>query len=288
MKPSQLWQLTVRTCSAWNNDNALQLGAALAYYAVFSISPLLIIILVLAGFIYRGDSFAYIHAQIAMLAGDMAADTITSTIKSVHSEHGPAATIAGGIILFIGASGVFVQLQSSMNQIWGVKPRPGHFWRDFLKERVLSLAMILGLGFLLMISLVLSAALSAGSEYFGHFLPGVDWLRQLLDGGASFGVSVLLFAAIFKSVPDVRIGWNDVWMGALLTAILFIVGKSVIGLYLGHSSVGSAFGAAGSILVVLAWVFYTSQILFFGAEFTKAYAEQSRLPIKPAKGAVMQ
>jgi membrane protein len=286
MKPIKLWHLTVQTSSAWNNDNALQLGAALAYYAVFSISPLLIIILAVAGFLYRGDSFAYIYAQIAMLAGNNAADTITSTIKSVHSsEHGFAATVVSVIILFFGASGVFVQLQSSMNQIWGVKPKPGYFWTDFLKGRLLSVAMILGLGFLLLISLVLSAALSAGSDYFEDLLPGATWLWQTLDAGVSFAIVVLLFASIFKAVPDVRIGWNDVWVGALLTAILFTGGKSVIGLYLGRSSLGSAFGAAGSLLVVLAWMYYSSQILFFGAEFTKIYAEEHRVSIKPSKGA---
>jgi len=286
MKPIELWRLTVQTSAAWNNDNALQLGAALAYYAVFSISPLLIIILAVAGFLYRGDSFAYIHAQIATLAGNNAADTITSTIKSVpSSEHGFAATIVTVIILFIGASGVFVQLQSSMNQIWGVKPKAGHFWKDFLKERLLSFAMILGVGFLLLISLVLSAALSAGSDYFEYLLPGANWLWEVLNGGVSFAIVVLLFASIFKAVPDVRIGWNDVWVGALLTSVLFNGGKLAIGLYLGRSSLGSAFGAAGSILVILAWVYYSSQILFFGAEFTKIYAEQKRASIKPSKGA---
>src|ERR1051326_8669186 len=286
MKPIQLWHLLIQTSSAWNNDKALQLGAALAYYAVFSISPFLIIILAIAGFLYRSDSFAYIHAQIATLAGNNAADTITSTIKSVHSsEHSFAATVVSVIVLFIGASGVFVQLQSSMNQIWGVKPKAGHFWKDFLKERLLSFAMILGIGFLLLISLVLSAGLSAGSEYFKSLLPGANWLRQILDGGVSFAIVVLLFASIFKAVPDVRIDWNDVWVGALLTSILFTGGKSAIGLYLGRSSLGSSFGAAGSILIILAWVYYSSQILFFGAEFTKIYAEQHRVYIKPLKGA---
>jgi len=286
MKPIKLWQLTVQTSSAWNKDNALQLGAALAYYAIFSISPLLIIMLAGAGFLYRGDGFAYIHTQIATLAGNNAADTITNTIKSVHSsEHGFAATIVSTTILFIGASGVFVQLQSSMNQIWGVKPKPGHYWKDFLKERLLSFALILGAGFLLLISLVLNAVLSAGSEYFEYLLPDANWFWQILGRGVSFVVVVLLFASIFKAIPDVPIGWNDVWVGAFLTSILFTVGKSAIGLYLGRSSLGSAFGAAGSILVILAWVYYSSQILFFGAEFTKIYAEEQRLSIKPSKGA---
>ncbi len=286
MKHSSLWRLIGRALSAWNNDNALQLGAALAYYAVFSISPLLIIILAVAGFAYRGDSLAYIHSEIAAFAGNNAADTVTSTIRSVRSSgQGFAATVLGVIVLFISASGVFVQLHNSMNHIWGVKPKPGHLWKDLLKQRLLSFALILGLGFFLLISLVLTAALAAGSEYFQFLLPGGNWLWQIVDAGISFGILVLLFAAIFKIVPDVRIGWNDVWAGALLTSILFTIGKSIIGLYLGRSNLGSAFGAAGSILVIMAWLYYSSQILFFGAEFTKVYAEQRRVSIKPSKGA---
>jgi len=145
--------------------------------------------------------------------------------------------------------------------------------------------MILGVGFLLMISVVLSAGLSAGGEYFRRLLPGANWLGEILDGGVSFAIVVFLLASIFKVVPDARIGWNDVWIGAMLTAVLFTAGKLAIGWFLRHSSLGSAFGAAGSILVVLAWVYYSSQILFFGAEFTKIYAEQHRISILPSKGA---
>ena len=168
-----------------------------------------------------------------------------------------------------------------MNQIWGVKPRAGHFWTDFLKERLLSFGMILGVGLLLMIPMVLSAGLSVGGEYFERLLPGTTWLGEILDGGVSFAIVVLLFASIFKVVPDAGIGWNDVWTGALLTAVLFTGGKLAIAWYLRHSNLGSAFGAAGSILAVLAWVYYTSQILFLGAEFTKIYAEQNRISMEP-------
>jgi len=268
------WEVTTQTFTAWNNDGALQLGAALAFYAAFSISPFLIIILSVAGFFYKGDSFGYIHAQIEALADSGTADTITSTIRSVHySRHSLAATIVGVIVLFAGASGFFVQLQISMNQIWGIKPRPGHVWKDLFKEHLLSFGMILGVGFLLMISVALSAGLSAGGRYFGGVLPGAPLVGKILDGGVDFAIVVLLFAAIFKIVPDVNIGWNDVWIGALLTAVLFTGGKLAISWYLGRSNIGSAFGAAGSILFVLAWVYYSSQILFFGAEFTKIYAE---------------
>jgi membrane protein len=268
------WDVTAQTFTAWNNDGALQLGAALAFYAAFSISPFLIIILAVTGFFYKGDGFGYIHSQIEALAGGATADTITGAIRSVHSSgHSLAATITGVVVLFIGASGFFVQLQSSMNQIWGVTTKPGNMWKGFFKERLLSFGMILGVGFVLMISVVLSAGLSAGGRYFENALPGATLVGKILDGGISFAIVVILFASIFKVVPDVSISWNDVWIGALLTAVLFTAGKLVIGWYLGQSSLGSAFGAAGSMLFVLAWVYYSSQILFFGAEFTKIYAE---------------
>ena len=286
MSGIKAWNLTGQTFTAWNNDGALQLGAALAYYAVFSISPFLIIILSVAGFFYQGDGLVYIHALIAALAGDGAADTITSTITSVQpSRHNLAATVVSIFVLFIGASSFFVQLQSSMNQVWGVKPKPGRFWKDFLRERLLSFGMILGVGLLLMISVVISTGLSAGVQYFGRQQPGMNWLEKTLNGGVSFVIVVLLFASIFKVVPDARIRWNHVGIGALLTAVLFTGGKFAIGWYLGHSDLGSTFGAAGSILVVLAWVYYSSQILIFGAEFTKIYAEHHGISIEPAKGA---
>jgi len=280
------WELTAQVFTAWRNDSALQLGAALAYYAVFSISPFLIIILSVAGLFNKGDSSAYMHSEIEALAGAGAADMITSTINSVHSSgHSVAVTVGSILLLFVSASGFFVQLQSSMNQIWGVKPRAGHFWTDFLKERLLSFGMILGVGFLLMLPMILSGGLSVEGEYFARLFPGANWLGEIWDGSMSFAIVVLVFASIFKVVPDVGIGWNEVWTGALLTAVLFTGGKLAIAWYLGHSSLGAAFGAAGSILAVLAWVYYTSQILFFGAEFTKIYAEQKRISIEPLKGA---
>ena len=280
------WSLATRTFEAWNNHGALQLGAALAYYAVFSISPFLIIILSVAGFFYKSDSVAYIHSQIAGLAGPDAADTITNTIEAVRaSKHGATATVVSIIVLFVGASGFFVQLQSSMNQIWGVQPKPGHYWKEFFTQRLLSFGMILGVGILLLISIVLSAGFAAGGAYFDQVFPGANWVAVALNGIVSFLIVILLFASIFKVVPDAGIGWNDVWMGALMTAVLFTGGKLAIGWYLGRSSLGTPFGAAGSILVLLAWVYYSSQILFFGAEFTRINSEDRRAFIPPAKGA---
>jgi membrane protein len=274
MKPLRLRTLITRTFSAWNDANAVHLGAALAYYAAFSITPLLIMTLAAAGFFYHGDSFTYIKTQLSALVGTEAADTFAETIVAVRrSKQGFAAGLVSALVLSIGACGVFIQLQSSMNQIWKTERKPGHFWRHFLEERLLAVAMIVGGGFLLLVSLAWSATLSTGA----YLLPRATFLWQIADGGVSFVIVTLFFASIFKVVPDARIHWSDVWVGAILTAILFTAGKLATALYLGHNDIGSAFGAAGSILATLAWVFYSSQILFFGAEFTKIHAEQRRL-----------
>jgi membrane protein len=287
MKLSHGWDLTKKAFAAWNNDNTFQLGAALAYYASFSISPLLVIALAVSSVFYSGDSFSYIHSEIAGLVGDNAATAIAGAIASVRqSQHGLAATIISVVILFLGASGVFVQLQNSLNQIWGVKPKPGHFFRDFLKQRMLSFAMIIGVSFLLLVSLLLSAAVAAITAYFRYLLPGADFVWYALDAVVSFLLVVLIFAAIFKVLPDVHIDWEDVWAGAFITAILFTAGKFLIGFYLGRSGIGSAFGAAASTFVILAWVYYSSQILFLGAEFTKVYSEHHRFCVRPVRGAL--
>jgi membrane protein len=287
MKLSYGWELTKKALEAWNKDNTFPLGAALAYYATFSISPLLVITLAVSGFFYRGDSFSYIRTELASLVGNNAATAIAGAIASVrYSEHGLAATVFSVVILFLGASGVFVQLQNSLNQIWGVKPKPGHFIQDFLKQRLTSFAMILGVSFLLLVSLLLSAAVAAITAYFRYLLPGTDFVWYGLDAVASFLLVVLIFAAIYKAVPDVRIDWDDVWAGAFITAIFFTGGKFLIGFYLGRSGIGSAFGAAASVFVILAWVYYSSQILFLGAEFTKVYSEHHRFCVRPVRGAV--
>jgi membrane protein len=275
-----------KSLAAWFDDDTLPLGAALAFYAVFSISPLLIIALSITGFFYKGESAGYIETQIAEFIGDNAAKVITGTIESVsQSRNGSIATALSVITLFLGASGVFVQLQSAMNRIWKVTPRPGQFVRNLLKQRLISFAMVVAVGFLLLISLLLSASLAALNGYFNYLLPQANALWYVIDIFLSLTVITLIFAAIFKMVPDVDIGWSDVWPGAALTAVLFTGCKFAIGFYLGRSGIGSAFGAAGSLLVVLAWVYYCSQILFLGAEFTKIYVQTRHVPALPIKGA---
>ena len=270
---------------AWTNENALEWGAALAYYTAFSIAPLLVIALTVAGFFYQGDSLAYVHRQTASMLGENAATTITTAIRSIRSSGGGVfAGIVSVLMLLVGASTVFGQLQNVLNRIWGVQPKPGHFWQDFLKQRLISFAMVIGVGFVLLVSLILSAVLAMITDYFSYLLPDGGILWQFLDIGLSFSVITFLFASIFKIVPDVHIDWRDVWLGALITAVLFIAGKTAIGYYLGRNGVGSAYGAAGSVLVLLAWVYYSSQILFFGAEFTKLHAEEYGSRIEPTSG----
>ena len=281
----RIWILLKKSFWAWANENAMEWGAALAYYTAFSISPLLVIALTIAGFFYQGDSLSYIHRQIAGLVGNNAATAITSAIHSIRSSGGGA--LAGAvslIMLLIGASTVFGELQNVLNRIWGVQPKPGHFWRDLFKQRLVSFAMVIGVSFVLLVSLILSAVLAMITDYFSYLLPGANIFWQLLDAGLSFSLIALLFASIFKIVPDVRIEWRDVWMGAVVTAVLFVAGKTAIGYYLGRSGMESAYGAAGSVLVILAWVYYSSQILFFGAEFTKLHAEENRTRVKPIAG----
>jgi membrane protein len=274
LRPRHLWALITKTFSAWSDDNAVQLGAALAYYAAFSITPLLIILLALASLFSHGNGLAHIKSQLAVLVGSEAAGVLVGTIAAVHaSNRGFAATLVSALILAVGAFGVFIQLQDSLNQIWKTERKPGHFWRHFLKQRLLSVVMIVGGGLLLLLFLASSAMLSTGA----YLLPRATILWQITDGSVYFVIVTLFFASIFKIVPDARINWSDVWVGATLTAILFTAGKFATASYLGRNDIGSAFGPAGSILATLAWVFYSSQILFFGAEFTKVHAEQRRL-----------
>jgi membrane protein len=285
-KMRRVWNLVLGSIKAWSNQNALEWGAALAYYTAFSLTPLLIIALAVMSFFYKGNSLSYIHDQIAGLVGDSAATAITSAIRSVRtSEHGLAASIVSVVALLIGASTVFGELQTALNRVWGVQPKPGRFWRDFFKQRMISFAMVFGISFLMLVSLLISAILAAITGYFDYLVPGANAIWHLLDAAVSFTIVVVLFAAIYKIIPDVHIDWQDVWTGAIVTAVLFTAGKAAIGFYIGRAGVGSAYGAAGSLLIIIAWVYYSSQVLFLGAEFTKLYAEQRRFAVRPLKGA---
>jgi membrane protein len=273
----------------WFDDSAPTLGAAVAYYTVFSLAPLFIIAVAIAGLVFgREAAQGQIFEQLRVLIGDTSAAAMQDVVESANSKPatGVFATVIGFIALIIGASGVFAQLQASLNAIWRVEPKPGRGLWGLIQDRVLSFGFILIVGFLLLISLILTAIIAFIGQWFGGFVPGVETLIQILNTILSVAIITLLFAMIFKFLPDVKIAWRDVWIGALITAGLFTAGKEILGLYLGKSGVASSYGAAGSLIVLLLWVYYSAQIVFFGAEFTKAYANKFGSRVTPAENAV--
>jgi membrane protein len=283
----QIIDLFKATFSDWSEDKASRLAAALAYYAAVSLAPLLVILMTIAG-LALGEEAARgrISAQIGNLVGGQSAQAVEDIIAHANRPStGLLASVVAIITLLVGASGVFAALQDGLNTIWEVEPKPGRGIAGMIKDRFLSLTMVLGVGFLLLVSLVLSAVLSALGEFVGGWLPFPPFVLQALNFIISFAVVTLLFALIYKFLPDVKIAWNDVWLGAAITALLFTIGKFLIGLYLGRGSVGSAYGAAGSLIVILIWVYYSAQILFFGAEFTQVYADRFGSRITPDKDA---
>jgi len=237
-----VWSLICETFNEWLEDKAERLGAGLAYYAAFSIAPLLIIVVSIVNFVYRGDTLPQIQHQIAMVAGNNAAIAIVATVRGIKSQGGSTmATVLSIVTLLIGATGVFSALQDSMNTIWEVTPKPRRMWSEILRTRFLSFALVIAMCFLLLVSLVISAALAAISAYFQTLLPVTGPFWPLVDFAVSFGVTTVLFALIFKILPDVHIAWSDVWIGAAATAALFAIGKIGIGLYLGRSAFASAY-----------------------------------------------
>jgi membrane protein len=288
IRPSSLWGMLKQTFTDWSNDKVPRLGAALAYYTVFAIVPLLIIIIAIIGLAFGEEAAqSYIFDQIGGLVGEQSANAIKDMIhKADKPSTGIVATVVAAVTLLFGASGLFGQLQDALNTIWGVEPKAGRGIWGLIRDRFLSFMAVLGTGFLLLVSLVLSAGLSAFGKWFGSWLPAPEAILQALNFVISFGVITVLFAMMLKLLPDARIAWSDVWVGAVITALLFTLGKFFIGLYLGKSDVGSAYGAAGSLVIILLWVYYSSQILLFGAEFTQVYANTSGAKIVPTEQAV--
>ena len=276
IKISSLKFLVTESFKEWSDDNASRLAASLAYYTIFSMPPLLIIAIAIAAQLFdRTAVQQQLMGQISGLVGSNGADAIAAILDNgTDSGDSLLATIISVVTLLLGASGVFGALHSALNSIWEVKPKPGRGILGTLKDRFLSFTMVLGVGFLLLVSLVLSSVLVAFSDFVNNALPSLVILAQVINFVVSFGVITILFALIYKIVPDVKIAWRDVWIGALVTAFLFTVGKFAIGLYLGNSAPGSTYGAAGSLIVLLLWVYYSAQILFFGAEFTQVYANK--------------
>jgi membrane protein len=284
--PKNIWRLLRKTFSDWSEDKAPELGAALAFYTALSIAPLLVIVLGIAG-MFLGEEAAQgeIQTQMQSMVGDEGAKAIGDMIANADKPtEGAIATVLSVITLLFGASGVFGQLQSSLNTIWEVEPKPGRGLWGMIRDRFLSFTMVLGIAFLLLVSLILTTALGAVQKMIP--LPdSMQWMAQGLNFAVSFLVITLLFAMMFRLLPDVKIAWRDVWLGAIVTALLFTVGKFAIGLYLGHSAMASSYGVAGSFVVLLVWVYYSAQILFFGAELTQVYANQFGSRIVPAENA---
>jgi membrane protein len=282
--------LLKQTFQEWLEDKAPQLGAALAYYTVFSLAPLILVLLAIVGVIFRDDpagAWNKITEQMSYFL-DPSAVQVVQSIAQKASEPGKStiATIIGVALAIFGASGVFGQLQDALNTIWGVKAKPGGGIWWFLRSRFLSFAMVAGVCFLLLVSLTLESLLKAFSHYVQSVLPGGIVVALTVYLIFDFAVVVLLFAMIFKFLPDVKIQWRDVWIGAVMTAILFGIGKWLLGFYLGSGAAGSAYGAASSLITLLLWVYYSSQILLFGAEFTQVYAARAGRAFKPTEYAV--
>ena len=272
-------------------DDCPTMAAALSYYTTFSLPPLLILILLLVGmFVDPQDAQDALSSQLGGLMGAQAQQQVLTIIEQADrpGESRGLAGVLGIFALLFGATGVVGQLQKTMNTVWEVEPDPEQGGiKNFVLKRVLSLGMILGIAFLLLVSLAVSAILSAFGDGLARLLPGVgETLLHVLNFGISLGVITLLFAAIFKVLPDAEVAWRDVWIGAIATGVLFVIGKFAIGFYLGQSNPGEAFGAAGSLAIVLIWVYYSAMILFFGAEFTQTWAEQRGSGIRPQEGAV--
>jgi len=263
------------------------MGAALAFYTLFAIAPLFVIVLAMAGF-WFGEQAARreLFSQVSGLIGSEGAEAIQALISAAHkAKTGAWANVMAVVTLFVGATGVFVQLQDALNSVWSVRRVPGRGLRSFIKDRLLSFVFVVGIGFLLLVSLILNAGLSALDKFMVVLVPMHETIWQGLNFVFSFGVITLLFAMIFKVLPDVKIAWRDVWIGAIITALLFNVGKHLFGLYLGRSSVTSAYGAPGSLVMVLLWVYYSAQILFFGAKFTQIYSNRYGSRLEPVPGA---
>jgi membrane protein len=281
-------ELIKQTASDWFDDKAPRLAASLALYTLMSLAPLLILAVAVAALLFGDDAArGQIAQQLAGVVGQKGAVVVQQILANAKSpSSGVLGTVVGFGFAIFGASGVFGELQGTLNAIWDVDARPGRGIWGFVRDRFFSFTLVLGVAFLLLVSLVVTAGLAAVGAYLASTLPGGATLWQALNFVISFGVTALLFALIYKVVPDVNIRWRDVWIGALATAALFTLGKFVLGLYVGRSTVASPFGAAGSVVALVVWVYYSAQILFFGAELTQVYARRHGARIEPTKNAV--
>ena len=284
------FSLLKQTLSEWLEDRAPQLGAALAYYTVFSLAPLVLLLLAIVGFVFRKNpsgTWQKITEQMSYFLDKSAIEVVRNIAQTAsHPKESALATAIGILLALLGASGVFGQLQNALNTIWGVKAKPGLGLAAFVRARFLSFAMVAGVCFLLLVSLVIESLLKSFSAYVQAMFPGGIVIAVVVYSIFDFVVVVLLFASIYKFLPDVKIQWRDVWIGAVMTTILFTIGKWALGLYLGSGTAASAYGAASSLITLLLWIYYSSQILLFGAEFTQVYAARAGRAFVPDKYAV--
>ena len=290
LSPKRLGELFVTTFNEWLEDKAPQLGAALAYYTVFSLAPLVLVLLAIIGVIFRKDpagAWNKITEQMSYVLDPSGVQVVQDIAKTAAQPSASVwATIIGVALALFGASGVFGQLQDALNTIWGVKAKPGAAFWDYIRIRFLSFAMVAGVCFLLLVTLTIEAILKAFSHYLETALPGGAVVAFAIYVVVDLGLVIVLFAMMFRYLPDVEVRWRDVWVGATMTALLFLAGKWALGLYLGSGAAGSAYGAASSLVTLLLWIYYSSQILLFGAEFTQVYANRYGAGGKPSKHAV--
>ncbi len=287
MKLNRLWDLCKTAATAWIDDYASSMGAAIAYYTVFSMAPLLIIAIAVAA-IFFGEQAARheMLEQLRALLGDQGANAVEMMLTNAQKpKQGTIASVLSVATLVIGATGVFNELESDLNRIWKVRgPEVSGIWH-LLRARLLSFGLVLAIGFLLLVSLIISAGLAAWGKYWGGMFSGMETVLQAVNFLVSLLVITVLFALMYKILPSVKIAWRHVWLGATVTALLFSLGKFVIGLYIGKSSIASSYGAAGALVVLLLWVYLSAQIFLFGAEFTKAVADGAGATAKSAGGA---
>lgn len=284
----RVFALVKKTVVQWLDDKAPRLAASLAFYTLLSLAPMLVVSVSIAGLVFGEEAArGQIAGQLNGLLGPSGAATVQTILAHAKSpSSGVIGAIVGIAVAIFGASGVFGELQTSLDLIWKVESRPGRGIKGFLHDRVFSFTLVMGVAFLLLVSLVVSAGLAAIGAYFSHVLPGGEAVWHVLNIAISIAITGVLFGLIFKVVPDVEIRWREVWRGALVTAVLFTGGKFLIGLYLGRSTVASPFGAAGSVVALVVWIYYSAEILFFGAELTRAEVEQRGRHVQPTKNAV--
>jgi membrane protein len=288
MQLGEVGSLLKTTVVEWIDDNAARVAAALAFYTLLSMAPLVLLSVALLGTLMgESDARSRILSEVGSVVGPQAAGALSAVVSSAaRSQSGFISSVIGIAVLLVGASGVFGELQYALDTIWGVKPKPGRGMMGILKDRLFSFSMVIGVAFVLLVSLVVSTILSSMGRVVADALPGGAIVWQCVNLTVSLGVITLLFAIIFKVVPDIEIRWRDVLVGAFVTATLFSVGKYVLGLYLGTSSVASSYGAAGSVVALVVWVYYSSQLVFLGAEFTQVFARRYGCEIRPSRNAV--